>query len=225
MGLNFKIDRNRIDNFWYYYKAHVIATIFIVIVIGITFRDCANNVSPDISIAYIGDKYIAEELSQSIKEILSDSETIKDANGDGKYVAAFTPLTVSDEIRGEQDIAIQQKIMIMLAAGEIQVFIVNRTYLEIFIKQGAFLPIDSIVQEYGIDINENPEIKFKSEDSVEEKIYAIPLQENKFFNELGFNTKDSYIAVRVYNEKDIKNEKKKAMMDNAYSIVNKVLSE
>ncbi len=223
MGWGFNIDIKKIDNFWYYYKVHVVATIFIIIVIAITLKDCANNVTPDVSLAYVGNKYISEETSKKLSESLSSSDIISDINNDGKYVVSFTPLNISNDIRSEQDMAMQQKVMIMIAAGEIQVFFVNKQYLEVFSKQGALMPLDKIAKEHEIDVHKTPEIKVAIEDSNEEHIFAIPLEGNEKMAVLGINSKDLYIAIRAHNDKGKKNNKNAAIYDNAYKILEELL--
>jgi hypothetical protein len=215
------IDKKKIENFWYYYKIHTFVGIFVAIMLLITLKDCANNVVPDITISYVGKNYIADEVGQKLKEKLSG--VIQDINNDKKKELLFQPMTLSDEIRSEQDIAMQQKVMVTFAAGDTQIFLMDKTNFLRFAEQGAFQPLDDVAAKCGVDINKNPEIKLTARETTEAHVYGVPLEGNSMLEEIGFKTKDTYIALRILGEKDKQNEKKKVLYNNVYEIFQEIV--
>jgi|GEM_PF-218091 len=210
--LNFNIDKKKWENFWYYYKIHVFVGVFIAIILIVTLKDCANNIPPDLQISYIGSSYIKDELVQAFEEKISN--IITDTNNDGKKETLFQVLPITDEV-SEQNIAIQQKIMVELAAGETKLYLVDKQNLQKLGTQGVFEPLDDVAEQYGIDLNANPEVKFTVTDSTEAHIYAVPLKGSLLLKELQIKDDDIYAAIRIMTDKQKQNEEKKLQYENA----------
>ena len=102
-----EINKKWFENYWYYYKIHTIAGIFILILLVYSIVECANKVNPDATVSYIGALYFGEEFSADFEQKLSDC--IDDIDGDGIKKIIFNSLTLSDDVKSEQDIAMQQK--------------------------------------------------------------------------------------------------------------------
>ena len=45
--------RKKIDNFWYYYKIHVLVVVFILFVAGVFIKDIVTKVDYDDSVAFV----------------------------------------------------------------------------------------------------------------------------------------------------------------------------
>lgn len=223
MSLGLNIDKKKWDNFWYYYKIHVIVGVFVAILLAITLKDCAANISPDVTISYIGGSYVPEDVSLALKEKLMEAGIVQDANRDGKNELVFQAMTLSDEIKSEQDIAMQQKVMVVLATGDSQVFLLDKTYFTRYGEQGAFEPLDNLVDRYGIDFEKHPEIKLTVSEMNETHVYALPVKGNKLLEDLGFKTEDTYIAIRAQGVQEKQKEKQRIINENAYAVLNEIM--
>lgn len=58
----------------------------------------------------------------------------------------------------QQQYAMEMKAMVLIAAGDVDVFIVDRDRYEQYAKQGAFLSLDDIAPKLGADIEKNKEL-------------------------------------------------------------------
>ena len=237
MATKVNVGKKKLENFWYYYKIHVIVGVFVVILLGMTLKDCASNVPPDATITYIGEHFIPSTSSEQLEHYLLQTEVIQDANEDGKIELFFQKLNVSDEIRSEQDMLIQQKIMLVFATGDPKIYLLDRLHFEIFAAQGAFVSLDHLVQKYNLDIAQNPEVKLAiqeiySEEAEEEKdkrpqheehVYAFPLEDNTLLKDLGFDTQGMYIALGVERQRRRPRENEQIMHQNGYAILKEIL--
>ena len=63
-----EINKKLFENYWYYYKIHTIAGIFILILLIYSIVECANKVDPDATVSYIGSLYFGEEFSAGFEQ-------------------------------------------------------------------------------------------------------------------------------------------------------------
>ena len=229
--------KKKIENFWYYYKIHFIVGVFVVISLGMILKDCAANVSPDVTITYIGEHVVRNTVSNKLENYLLEEELIEDANNDGETALFFQTLTVSNEIRSEQDMAMQEKIMLVLAAGDSQVYLLDRMQFERFVRQGVFASLDHLAQEYNLDLKQNPEVKLAIEDIFivkedeekegktqrEEYVYAFPIENNTLLQELGFETQGMYIALGVERQRRRPRESDYIKYQNGYAVLKEII--
>jgi|LSQX01.1.fsa_nt_gb hypothetical protein len=216
-----KINKAEIENFWYYYKVHTIVAIFIAFILIMTLKDCANRIEPDVSIAYIGGNYIGYEAVEDIKSSLSD--IITDINGDEKSEVSLQILNISGDSKSEEEIAMQQRAMLLFAAGEVELLIVDKEQFQRYASQGFFEPIPDLADKYSISIEDFPELKVTQQEEKEEDIYGLPLEGSKFLGEKGVRTEEHYLALKVVALKEKDDENKLAMYDNAYLIIDKLM--
>ncbi len=215
------IDKKGWENYWYYYKWHTIVGIFIAIVLIISLKDCSNRVDPDLSIVYIGENYIKDEVAEQLKDYLS--EHIKDINANDKVEIVFLPLVVPEKPVSEQDFVIHQRIMLEYAAGDSLIYFIDKNNLNKAITQGAFQSLDELIEKEISYINETSLVKLKLEEETEEHTYAISLENNEFMRDIGFPTKDLYMAQRTIREKEKKDEKKIAEYENANITIREII--
>jgi len=144
------IDERKARNFLYYYKYHILAVIALILTIALTVRGCVNRVKPDFNIAFIGRivySEVAEDLKNSIKANVPE---ITEPGIDGAYLA--------DDSLGEQQYAMEMKATVLLAAGDIDVFILDKTSFVRYAKQGAFMSLDEIAPRLGVDLEANKDL-------------------------------------------------------------------
>ena len=59
--------RKKVDNFWYYYKFHVLIGAFLLFMVIVFIKDMLGKVDYDYNIAFVTDYMIADEDSQALQ--------------------------------------------------------------------------------------------------------------------------------------------------------------
>lgn len=150
------VDKKKAKNFFYYYKFHMLGAILLLISVIFIVRGCVNRVNPDFKLAFLGEiSYVdaADKLKGAIKK---DMPEIVEPGIDGAFL--------SDNIVGEQSYAMEMKTTVLFAAGDIDVFILDKPRFMKFAKLGAFMSLDGIAVELGIDMEKNKEFIVEVED-------------------------------------------------------------
>jgi hypothetical protein len=137
-------------------------------------------VEPDFKIAFLGSfSYLdaSDKLSESIKQNVPE---IKEPGIDGAFLTAAdipvnqqpsdnqqpsggqqptagTQQTTGGQIQTDpqQQYAMEMKAMVLIAAGDIDVFILDRDSYFRYAKQGVFLSLDDIAPKLGADLEKN----------------------------------------------------------------------
>jgi hypothetical protein len=197
------------DYFWEYYRIHVYAGILFVFLLGITIRDCAMRVDPDITIAYVGTELHVENLAQAEAAL---SEMISDINGDGKPIVSI------------QQIIDERKLFVMIAARELQLMFTRSEEFQRYAANGAFVPLDAMLEDMGIELNLDtyPEVVLTPNEAQEQHIYGIPLEQNAFFAQFGATMPEMYLAMMILH-KDSDKPKEVALYTDTLAIVQELL--
>lgn len=61
--------RKKIDNFWYYYKIHVLVVVFILFVASAFIKDIVTKVDYDYSVAFVTEEMMTNEEISSIQSV------------------------------------------------------------------------------------------------------------------------------------------------------------
>jgi hypothetical protein len=150
------IDERKTKNFFFYYKYHILVGILLLITIAFTIRGCVNRVKPDFNIAFIGRfdySSASDDLSERIKANVPE---ILEPGIDGAYIA--------EDNFGEQEYAMKMKATVLVMAGNIDVFIMDKACFERYAKQGAFVSLDEIAPRLGVNLEESKELILRVED-------------------------------------------------------------
>lgn len=143
------IDERKAKNFLYYYKYHILAIIAVILIIVFSVRGCVNTVRPDFNMAFIG-RFVYSDVAEALKDsIKANVPEITEPGIDGAYLA--------DDNVGEQQYAMEMKATVLIAAGDIDVYIMDKTTFARFAKQGAFMSLDEIAPRLGADLEANKE--------------------------------------------------------------------
>jgi len=142
------VDEKKAKNFFYYYKYHILGAIALIIAVIYTVTSCVNRVEYDFNIAFIGDIFYysaTDSLGESIK---AEVPSIQEPGFDGAYLG----------IAGDQQYAMASKAAVLIAAADMDVFILDRDTYTMYAKQGAFLSLDEIAPRLGVDISEHQDL-------------------------------------------------------------------
>lgn len=186
------LDEKKTRNFLYYYKYHIIIGIIALIAIIATLKSCITRVDPDLNLAFVGEFYYSdsESLKQAIKNKVPD---IKEPGIDG--------VILSGNLDPQQEYAMHMKAMVLFAAADVDIYILDKENFEKYAKQGAFASLDGLVDTLKIDMSKNSEYRIKLEGSEEEHLYGVDVSENPIFEESGImgGEKIAAMAIKVKN--------------------------
>lgn len=147
-ALSFK---EKIENFWYYHKTHLIIGVVVVSLFIYTSIEFHNMTENDISIAYYSSSPISEEGVEEFKALLKTG--VEDINASGTIdvgiIAAYAdPMREDDQTR-----ATMMRLQAELMAGEHSAYIVDGAYKKIIEENFAE------VIESTLEITRIPEAK------------------------------------------------------------------
>lgn len=202
------------ENYWYHYRPHTIAGIIAFILIVMTLVQCVMTVEPDVTIDLVTATAVTDS-EINFSGVFDD--VMVDADGDGEKKFGIIPLYVPEDINSEQDMAMQQKMMLELAAGEAELFIYDKTNLDKYINHDAYAPLSDF-----IDISPYKDIEGKliERDGV---AYGINLKGSKKLAELNFKTDELYAVFHFMPENELDDEYRVAKFKNATSILEELL--
>lgn len=182
----------KLKNFWYYHKYHVLFAVFMLIFVIMTVSECVGRKKPDIGIGYVSISYIESELlSQTV------SKDVKDVNGDGESYAEVTTVIFSEQPQMDVDISLGQKVNLMLASGDYQIYIMDKEFISTANCMDLFIDLSDMIPE---------EMK---EDAVMrgDEIIGIKTTYSKYLNDAGVSGDNIYIGISMVvgdkkNDKD-----------------------
>ena len=143
-----------------------------------------------------------DKLAEMIKANVPE---IKEPGFDGAYLA--------EGMDPQMEYAMVMKSTVLMAGGEVDLFITDKANFEKFAKQGAFMSLDDIAPQLGVDIEKNSEyiirIKSGSEDmdedtaqkeedlDGEEHLYGIDISNSSVLKEAGIIGKEMIASIFV----------------------------
>lgn len=184
------IDEKKARNFWDYYKFHVIGGIVLLIVLALTLKSCITAKHPDFNFAYIGNIYASD--SELLKADISKAvPQIKVPSIDGA--------TLSADNDAQQQYAMQMKATVLLAAADVDLFVLDKSSFELYAKDGAFLSLDEYAKELGIDSNseELKSFRLTPKDEKAEGLYGIDVSKSKLLKESNVRGNEFIAAIPV----------------------------
>lgn len=181
--------KERIVNFWYYYKWHTIIIAFIAFVLIFGFAQCATKENPDYTVITAFDKYIPLEVTSAIEGELE--KYAEDINGDGKVIVHIYDVSTATD--HDTQMAQSTKLMSELQRGEVMLLIVDDVYYD---KLGG-LDVFEALPEYFPD-KDNTALNLLDSDLTDiiNEAYA-PLAVANYGKEVDFISGNYYIAKRV----------------------------
>ncbi len=177
--------REKIEYIWDYYKIHIIAAIVIVAFIASFVHGQLTKVDYVVNVTMIGN-VLEESKVQSLEKRFTGL-VVKEGE---KRKQAFIDVMPSDNFQLEPQML--QKFIVRVAAGEIDIVILDKSNFDNFVKQDMFLPLDSISEINLADIKQE---KIEASGSSQKAIYAISVEGNKALESMGVNTKNKVIGI------------------------------
>ena len=177
------------DYIWYYYKWHILSTVFAVVMIVTCFQQCANRPSYDLQIAMITEEEFYLTQTEGLKSLAES--VISDATGNGENEVYILPIHMSDESDATTVQTGFARFTAEMAVPESYVFIVSRHYGDIVLKNEMLESTDvwadgAESDGYLVSLKGNEKLKEIGidSDSVELYLGVVKLFENRKGDEL-----------------------------------------
>lgn len=126
------------ENFWYYYKYHVIAAIFVIVMIVVFIHDKLQQVDYDYQIAAITENSLSEEQISGLEKVFQS--IADDRNKDGEVHVQIMNYTISEDDNANYQVkmANQTKLMADFESGESMIFMYTDSVYETYKDESVF---------------------------------------------------------------------------------------
>lgn len=199
--------REKIDNFFYYYKWHTIFGLLAVFLIVTTVIQINSRIDYDTTVTFLG-SFAQDEAS--MKEFQDNMEAVFcDANGDGEvHVLPYFLMISGDAMTAQQDAAAVVRLQGMILARETTVMIMDEGSMAALGQGGALEDLRPFYQEYGLEETES--------------IYGIPIKADHPVFSMFSMTGQQYYITRLIRGEDM-NERETADYENAEVLLRMVI--
>lgn len=197
------LDQEKVSNFFFYYKWHLIIGIAAIVLIVSTIVSIVNRVEPNLQVIIGGDI------------LVPDTETVEERIRN-EVPGATEPIVqniyLSENSDPQMQVGMQTKFVVEMAAGENDLYILDEEkYLELA-KQGAFLDVTDVLGDLtglGIKTEDHERLKVAVEagdDDIkyEPELYGLNVSDSRILKDLGL-TGDRYIVSFGHNGKNREN--------------------
>ena len=186
--------KERWINFWYYYRVHIIASVFAAIAVAVGISECVRQVEYDLDIAYYSTSYVNNEAITKLNEEIQ--KNIEDINNDAQSIIWIAPCYASLNDASEQTQAALLRLQTEISAGNSMGYIMDERFFEL------------VYESYGecfekvILISDYPEIKEMLGLKEDTKLYWLTkvLYESEKGDEKKIGAHENAIRVQNYFE-------------------------
>lgn len=194
----FKVDPIKLENFFHYYKLHMLISIVVIVVLFFSIRSCVTQIPADFTIICYGKIYCQDQavVENDVKQRLPDSAAPS---------VQFLSSLAEDP---QYQYASQMKFVAMIAAQEVDIVIMDKENFDIHLKQGMFLSLDDFISEIGLadeSYIKGSEIVDETEDGklIEGPLhaYGIDITDNKFIKDNNVYAESAILAIVRNTEK------------------------
>ncbi len=174
--------KNKIENFWFYYKKHVLIGLLVLIVIVSEVARFMNRIVYDLETSVYTQSLISEERLETVKEILKDAAIDVNENGSLDIEVYAYAGDISTEYLSQDTQAILSKLQAELVMGECPFYIVDEAYKDYILR------MDKDLSDLIVDLSEVSLFKEKLKIQEGETLYWISMtkrnkkEESKFYN-------------------------------------------
>lgn len=149
----------RFDNFWFYYKTHILVGIFIIAaaVPLVVFDKDQKPAALQVSL-------IGNAISPINQEKLQNEAAAIILGKDAKSEVRLNFWQVDGQIRSMSNIDLYQKLLAQIGVKEIDVLLLEKSDFDLMVKEDAFMELNNILgndgirvdNEFGINVTGNP---------------------------------------------------------------------
>lgn len=194
------IDEKKASNFFHYYKIHILIGIITLVFFAVIIRGCVTKVDPDFNVAFLG-QIVFNETTILKETIQTDIPEIKEPGFDGAFIST------EDSAGGQQEYSMQMKAMILLAAADVDLFVLDKASFDAYAEQGAFISLDEIAPRLEVDHEKSKAYTIKANEDTADHIYGIDISNSEVLNKSGIQGKEMIAAIPVRGMQPEKVEK------------------
>ena len=136
-------NRKKLDNFWYYYKYHVLIGAFVLCMLIVFVKDMLEKVDYDYEIGFVTDYIMTEEEISALQQVFE--QDAEDLNGDGEIHVAVYNYTLPDENQEGYDMQLfmagQTRFTVDMQEGTSMIFFISPVNYEKY-KDMEVLPME-----------------------------------------------------------------------------------
>lgn len=176
------------DYVWYYYKWHILGTIFAIFMFATMLTQCAARTECDLKVCLVLRDDLVLTQEENLKKAMS--EIVSDATKNGKKEVDIEPVYMGDETNIQNKQALYAKLAVTVANPESYVFIMSKEYADSIIKNEIFESTKNWADgesedEYVISLSGNETLKKMGIDGGDEELFlgVVKLFDNRQGNE------------------------------------------
>jgi hypothetical protein len=177
--------KEKIEYIWDYYKFHIISGIVVIAVLASFIHGQLTKIEYVVNVTMIGNA-VSEPKREELERKFT-SLVVKE--GEQRKQALIDVITTD---KSELSYEMMQKFVVRIAAGEIDVVILDKGNFNSFVKQDMFLPLESITQ---INLSDIKQDKIEASGSNNKAVYAISVEGDKGLEDMGYNTKNKVLGI------------------------------
>jgi hypothetical protein len=178
--------KEKIEYIWDYYKLHIISVIVVIAVIASFIHGQLTKIDYVVNITMIGNAVNESKKEEAEKKFTS--LVVKEGE---QRKQALIDVIATD--KSELSYEMMQKFVVRIAAGEIDVVILDKGFFDSFVKQDMFIPLESISQ---INLSDIKQSKIEASGNTNNKaVYAISVEGNKELEAMGYDTKNKVLGI------------------------------
>jgi hypothetical protein len=177
--------KEKIEYIWDYYKFHIISVIVVIAIIASLIHGQLTKIEHVVNVTMIGNA-VSEPKREELEKKFT-SLVVKE--GEQRKQALIDVITTD---KSQLSYEMMQKFVVRIAAGEIDVIILDKGNFDSFVKQDMFLPLDSISE---ISLSDIKQDKIEASGSNNKAVYAISVEDNKELEDMGYDTKNKVLGI------------------------------
>lgn len=202
-----KMEQTKLDNLVHYYTKPAIAVLLALALVVWIVASTVFRPKEDFRLLVAGDIYVTdtERFETALKDLLPQTKNPMVQN-----------IFLNPDTDASMEYTLQQKLMVEVGYGEQDIMLVDRAIYKSFAEQGAFIPLDEVLAEYGTNAEEQKDqavvipVDNRAEgDDGAAHVYGIRVSDSDLLKDLEVYGED---MIAVYGHKSEFPDKGKAVM-------------
>ncbi|MBE7036830.1 MAG: hypothetical protein E7403_06015 [Ruminococcaceae bacterium] len=205
--------KEKLENFWYYYKLPVIISILVVGIGVFLYFEFSQSVVSDLKVCLTSKEALSEgtiNFNEGMPGL------IKDINGDNEANITIQRIFLGEDISSDEGQTYYQNLMGQLSSKGSTLFIFDKTNLDRMIKKDAFCPLNELMDLSAY----NDRVVYRNDVPV-----ALHLTGSKVLADMEFTSDDLYAMVLFRRPEDANDLKCNAEYDNAVLVLKELMKQ
>lgn len=173
-------------------KLFVIVLMFASVAMILTGCSNSDNIEKKVRIVLVGN-FISDDKAKQMIDYLQKK------TNDKVYIDQI--LYTGKTPQSQQEFAFAQKLMIMLAAGEGDIYVLDKELFQSYAENGAFYSLSDFAKKNKLDNLIDDSCYIQSKDKKEKDLYGLKADNIKMLKDAGFLCKNKYLTIYVRSNK------------------------